>query len=314
MRFLSRFVLGSVLLALGSPASSFAAQKVGVLLKGRSAFWASVEKGAVEAGQKLGVDVLVKSPLSESDVSVQIQLLNALGNLGIDALVIAPCSKEALAGPVAAIAAKGIKVVVIDSPLDGKSSPVFVATDHQAAGVAAGKLLASIVADNDEVSILRHSQTSGATGQREIGALSAFREARPKATVYADIYASAEKDMEKEKANLLLTSHPNTKAILATGSPGTLAMLHVLQEKKMAGNIKLVGFGFNLPSDIASAIDNGALQGWIAQLPKDVGFKGVAAAHSLLKGESVPEKVHTEFVVVTKDNLKDAKVQSLLAL
>lgn len=294
--------------------SLLAAPKIGVLLKGHSPFWTAVEKGATEAGQKLGAEIIVKAPTSETDIAVQVQLLNALAAQGITALVIAPCSKDALSGPVAALTAKGVKVVVIDSALDGKASPVFVATDQQAAGESAGKLLATLVSDADEVSFLKHSQTSGATAQREAGALSTLRAARPKIAVHGDIYASSEKDAEVEKANLLLSTYPATKAILASGTPGTMAMLHVLQEKKLAGAVKLVGFGFNLNPEVAGAIESGALQGWIAQLPKEVGAQGVTAAVALLKGETVAPVVHTDFVAVTKSNLQDPKVQALLAL
>ena len=66
---------------------------------------------------------------------------------------------------------------------------MFVATDHEAAGTAAGKLLATLVGDADEVSFLKHSQTSGATGQREAGAMAAFRETHAKSTIHGDIYA-----------------------------------------------------------------------------------------------------------------------------
>ena len=79
-----------------------AGPKIGVLLKGKSDFWASVEKGAREAGDKLGAELIVKMPLSESDVAVQIRMLNAFAGQGIDALVIAPGNKDSLAGPVAA--------------------------------------------------------------------------------------------------------------------------------------------------------------------------------------------------------------------
>ena len=314
MHFPRRLLSALCFLAAAQPAVLLAGPKVGVLLKGHSAFWSAMEKGAIEAGTAAGAEVIVKAPISESDVSVQIQLLNALGAQGIAALVIAPCSKEALAAPVAALAAKGVKVVVVDSPLDGKAAGVFVATDHEAAGTAAGKLLATLVGDADEVSFLKHSQTSGATGQREAGAMAAFRETHAKSTIHGDIYASAEKDAEVEKANLLLKTYPATKAILASGTPGTMAMLRVLKEKKLGGAVKLVGFGFNLNPDVASAIQDGVMQGWIAQLPKDVGAKGVQSALALVKGETVPPVVHTDFVTITKDNLSDAKVQALLAL
>jgi ribose transport system substrate-binding protein len=245
---------------------------------------------------------------------VQIQLLNALAAQGAEAIVIAPINKEALAVPIASIAVKGVKIVVIDTPLTGKAAPVFIGTDQEAAGKAAGELLSRIVSDADEVSFLKHAQTSGATTQRESGALATFRAAHPKSVVHGDIYASVESGAEADKARLLLAQHPGTKAVLASGTPGTLAMLKVLQEKKLAGAVKLVGFGFNLNPDVAGALESGAMSGWIAQLPREVGAKGVSAALDLIKGAAVPAVVHTDFVVITKDNLKDPKVQALLAL
>ena len=103
-----------VLCLLGLAPALSAAPKIGVLLKGRSDFWSAVEKGAVDAGAKLGADVIVKALLQEIDVAVQIRLLEALGAQGIQALVIAPCNQDTLAGPVAALAAKGVKIVVVD--------------------------------------------------------------------------------------------------------------------------------------------------------------------------------------------------------
>jgi ribose transport system substrate-binding protein len=291
-----------------------AAPKIGVLLKGRSPFWAAMEKGALASGQQLGVDVVVKSPLNESDISVQIQLLNALAGQGAEAIVIAPINKEALAVPIASIAVKGVKIVVVDTPLAGNAAPVFVGTDQEAAGQAAGRLLATLVADTDEVSFFKHSQTSGATTLRETGALATFREVHPKNIVHSDIYASTEAGAEIQQARVLLTQHPATKAILASGTPGTLAMLKVLQDQKLAGSVKLVGFGFNLNPEVAAALASGALSGWIAQLPGEVGARGVAAAVSLLKGETVPAVIHTDCLVITKDNLNDPKVQALLTL
>jgi ribose transport system substrate-binding protein len=301
-----------VLAGLFAPVALFATPKIGVLLKGRSPFWSSMEKGAMDAGAKLGVEVVVKAPVSEADVSVQIQLLGAMAAQGFAAIVIVPANKDALAAPVAAVAAKGIKVVVLESPLSGDKWPVFVGTDHRTAGEAAGGLLASLVGDTDEVSFLNSSQTNSATTAREKAALAKFREQRPKNVIHADIYASAEAGAEPEKARLLLAQYPATKAVFSSGTPGTLAMLKVLQEKKLAGSVKLVGFGFNLSPDVVAAISEGKMHGWVAWQPRELGARGVEAALALTKGESVPALVQTDFVVVTPDNLKEARVQALM--
>jgi ribose transport system substrate-binding protein len=93
-----------------------------------------------------------------------------------------------------------------------------------------------------------------------------------------------------------------------------MAMLKVIQQKGLAGKIKFVGFGFNLNPEVAAAIESGAMHGWIAQLPQEVGRKGVETAVALLKGQKMPAVVNTDCLVITKDNLKDPKVQALLNL
>lgn len=270
-----------------------------------------MERGALDAGTKLGVEVVVKAPPTEADVAVQVQLLNAMSTQGYDALVIVPTNKETLAAPVAALAQKGVKIVVLESPLAGERGP-FVGTDHQAAGEAAGALLASLVGDADEVSFLNTAQTNSATTLREKGALAKFREKRPTNPMRADIYASAEAGAEAQKAQLLLERYPTTKAIFASGTGGTLAMLKVLEEKKLAGSIKLVGFGFNLNAEVAAALAAGKMHGWVAWQPRELGARGVETALALVKGQAVPQTVHTDFVLVTPANVNEPKAQALL--
>ena len=294
-----------------TPAAS-AAPKIGVLLKGKSDFWTAMGNGATDAGTKLGAEVILKAPPSEMDVAIQIRLLQALSAQGIQAIVIAPCNGNTQAAPIAALAAKGIKVVVVDSPLSGSSS-VFVGTNQKAAGEAAGRLLATAVGDSDEVSFLKHSQSSLAATERENTALAAMRAAHPHAIIHGDIYASSENGVEAERSALLLEKYPQTMAILASGTQGTMAMLKVLEARKSAGAIKFVGFGFNLNPQVASAIADGTMLGWIAQLPRDVGYKGVQTALALINGQTTDPVISTDVIVITKDNLNDPKVQALLS-
>jgi ribose transport system substrate-binding protein len=289
-----------------------AAPKIGVLLKGKSAFWSAAEKGALAAGEKNGVEVVVKAPPTETDVALQIQLLNVLVAQGVQAIVIAPCSKDALKEPTEAAAAKGIKIVVIDSALSGTASSNFVGTSQHAAGEAAGKLLTGLVAETDEITLLKHNQSSEATEQRERGALEKLREVYPKAVVHGDIYVASEKGVEDERAALVFTKYPKTKAVLATSTQGTMAMLKLLETRNLGGKIKFIGFGFNLNPTVAEAIDNGAMDVWIAQQPGEVAAAGVRCAAALLKGETAPAVTNIDIAVITKANLKDPKIQALM--
>ena len=309
-----RLLLIAAVLTLGLPSGVAAGHKIGVLLKGRTKFWSVVEQGAQAAGAKLGAEVIVKAPPNESDIAIQIQMLNALAAQGVEAIVIAPGNKDTLAQPAAALAAKGIKIIVIDSPLDGNIGSAFVGTNHHSAGEAAGRLLAGLVGESDEVAIFRHAQNNGATGDREVGASAALKAAHPKAIVHGDIYAGNEMLEQTERANLLLTKYPGTKGVLASGTPGTLAMMGVLAHHAPVGAIKFVGFGFNLNDEVAAALEAGILHGWIAQQPREIGAKGVEVALDILAGKSVPPVVSIDVYVVTKANLHEPATQALLKL
>jgi len=288
-----------------------AGPRIGVLLKGQSGFWNAVGDGAVSAGKAQGAEVIVRAPPSESDIDIQIKLVDEFVHEGIQALVIAPGSGIALSGPVAAATAKGIKLVVIDTALDG-DMPVFIATNHTDAGAAAGNLLASLTKPDDEISILRHARGSGATSLREASGYSALQFAHPGIVVHRDIYSGTAAGHEVDQARLLLTQYPNTKAILASSTPGTMAMLQALDDTKKAGTIRFVGFGFNLNAKVAAALERGAMDGWIAQLPTEIGTRGVDAALALLEDRPVAEVTFCDFLVITKANLHDTRVQALL--
>ncbi len=271
-----------------------------------------MEKGALETGEKLGLEMIVKTPSSEHDIAMQVQLLAALGALGIDAIVVAPSSKDALIAPLNALAAKGVKVVILDSSLGDTCPGVFVGTDQRAAGIEAARFIGSLIADGDEVSLFKHTQTSVATAQRELGAVEKFRATHPTSVIHGDIYAGTDEGEEGVRAAFLLKKHPKTKGIIATNTAGSLAMAEVLKRPENKGKFQFAGFGYNLTAEAAAAIKEGAMQGWVAQLPHQVGRQGVEAAAALIKGEKLPPSIYVPFVLVTKDNLNDPEVQALL--
>jgi ribose transport system substrate-binding protein len=310
IRWLAAFGVAAV---LGGMAHA-APPKVGLLLKGRTGFWEEIAKGAKEAGDKAGLDVIPKFALTEDNAATQIQLLHALVAQGVDAIVIAPNHEKILSEPVALAAARGIKIVVVDSPLAGGKWP-FVGTDQTAAGEAAGHLLAKLAGDTNEVAFFRASeiQSGGATEQREKGAASSLLKEHPSIVIRGNIYSGGDLTIATERASVLLEKYPEAKVVFASGSVGTLAMVHAIEQRHLEGTVKLVGFGYNLSPEVQTALEHGSLHGWVSQLPRDVGVKASEIAAALIKGDNVPPVAKTDFVIITKENVKEPKIQALLA-
>jgi len=300
---LVRSIVLALVLVIYAPVG--AAPKVGVLMKAKSQFWALAERGARQAGDSLEVELVVRTPQRESDIGAQVQMFAALVEEGCEAIVVAPNSTEALVEPIFAARTRGVVVVVVDTRLAGDVAPVFVGVDQVEAGRTAGHLVAGMVADGDVVCIFRHNLTSGATQQREAGALEALGAAHPGLVVRGDIYASVERGGETLHAAELLEKNPTVKAIIASGTPGTMGLLHVLKERDMAGKVHFVGFGYNLNRTVAAALESGAMDAWIAQLPAEMGSRAIEVAVALLNAEKVDPVVNTRFEVITKENYRD---------
>lgn len=290
-----------------------AAPRIGVLLKDHSpGFWVLAEQGALETGQQLGAEVIVKSPPTVMDVAIQPKLLAALAAQKLDALVIAPTNPETIAGAVAELAGKGVKIVTVDTPLRDGLAQVFVGADQAGIAEAAAKLLLAAVNDGDEVAILRNNSLDRPVLLRE----QAVREAvqgRSGLVLRADIFASSEKDSEEAQAQLLLTKYPNARVVFASATRGTLATIKAIRAKQLVGKVRVVGFGTYLPPEVAQAFEDGILLGWVAQEPKDLGVKAVRAAVALVKGETVAPVLRPDYVLVTKDNFRSPEVQALRA-
>ncbi len=302
----------SVLLHLALAVGLAASPKVGVVLKAKSSFWYAVERGALAAGTKLGAEVTVLAPSSETDTAGQIQLLERYVEQKPDAIIIAVNDREALVEPLARVSAAGVKVVLVDTLLAGEPKYVFVGPNQRDAGRAAGELLALLIGDADPVFFVKLSQSSGAAAERERGAFEKLKELRPHFVLRGSTYIETAAGISTESCTQILDPNPDLKGILASATRATLPMIKAVQEKGRADTTKLVGFGFNLCPEAAAAIDSGALDGWIAQLPADMGFRGVQAALALVKGEPVPAAIPTDILVVTKANLHEPKVEALL--
>ncbi|MGH6960195.1 MAG: sugar ABC transporter substrate-binding protein, partial [Dongiaceae bacterium] len=148
----------SAMLAAGLLAASTAAsaQTIVIDMKGPGAgnpFWAAVERGALEKGKELGVEVVVLAPPAESDVAAQIAQIEDQLAKGIKGLALAPTDPNALAPVVDEAIADGVPVVFIDTK--GTNAGVtYIGTDNEVGAALAAKHICDNVPAGSEVAIL----------------------------------------------------------------------------------------------------------------------------------------------------------------
>lgn len=304
-----------VALALLSVAPVFAApMKIGVLLKDRDLFWSAAEKGAIAAGKAAGVELIIKAPLVPNALSQQLAMLNALAKEPLDALVIAALTTDDFKEPLDALAAKGTKIVVLETKLPAGLGQTYLGYNQVLMAEDAARFFASLVHDGDKAAMMRaisiEASVDGMT-PRERTLVTTFKKLQPKVSLYSDVVAGSERQDDYAKSLLLLERHPDIRAVCTPFSASSMAMIRAIKDKGLAGKVLHVGFGSSLPDAVIEAIESGAMQGWIAQQPRLFGSKGVEAAIKLVQGKPVPAAIDVPYFIVTPANLKDPQVQAL---
>ena len=308
-----RTLLGALPLLLGATVGCERSRKriIGVAPKGTSSvFWQSVYAGVMAAGRDFDVDILWNGPPQETEFARQIQIVDSMINRRVDGIVLSPAESTALVGVVERAAKVGIPVTIFDSGIDSDNYVTFVATDNLGAGKLAAKTLWEMLGGPGPIALMKHVPGSASTGNREIG----FHEAV--AEIYTGIEIVAEQFCMSDRARALavaedfLTSHPELKAIFCSSEAGTVGVARALESRNMVGKVKLLGFDGS--PVLQEGLASGAIDALIVQDPYKIGYIGVETIVQKLNGETPEKLIYSPARVITADDLKDPKVQSLL--
>jgi ribose transport system substrate-binding protein len=278
-------------------------------------FWKSIHAGATKAAQELGnVTINWQGPVVEDDRESQIKLVETFIQKRVDGIVLAPLDDTALVAPVRAAKQAGIPVVIIDSNLAQADAYVsFVATDNYKGGMLAAERLAAVLGDaGGKVILLRYQVGSASTENREKGFLDGIAKF-PKIKVISDNqYSGATVETALTNAQTLLTKYGEGQVdgVFCPNESSTTGMLRALDTSGRAGKVKFVGFDSS--PDLLAALKKGQLSGLVVQNPFKMGYEGVKAMVSHLRGQEVPKQIDTGVVVVTPENLSQPEIDSLI--
>lgn len=290
------------------------ARNVAVIPKGTThVFWKSVEAGARQAGQELGVNILWKGPLKENDRAQQIAIVEQFASEGVSGIVLAPLDDTALRRPVQAAMGKGMPVVIIDSALQGEAGKDFVGyvgTNNRLGGQLAGEHLVKLLGGKGKVVLLRYMEGSASTTEREAGFLEAVKKAPEIQLIVDNRYAGATASEAQTAALNMLDQLREADGIFASNESATFGMLLALRQNNLAGKAKFVGFDTSPP--LVEALQKGELHALIAQDPRKIGYEGVKALVAKLEGKEVPATTDTGVQLLAKENLNTPEIQQLL--
>jgi len=243
--------------------------------------WVTLEGGAMKAAEELGCEVVNMSPNMKDDAQ-QIEQINNAVSSGCDAIVVAANGPDAISSALKEAIAAGVKIVYVDSPANVEAEATF-STNNKAAGFTAGEtMLAELEArgvTEGSIGIVNVNAATQSAVDREMG----FREAFEGKgyTLLETQYGEGDAAKSQTIAENYITQ--GVVGIYGTNEGSTNGAGNAAK----AAGVELVVIGFDKSDAILGLIEDGFIQGAMAQNPDVMGYEGVKAAVAVLNGESL---------------------------
>ncbi len=270
--------------------------RVGLVMKSLQAdFFKAMQAGAKEFAKSYpDLELLCVGTQSQTEVTVQIELVRALINQNVDAIVLVPIDSKALVAPVVEAVKAGIKVVNIDIRLDekllGEAGVVvpFVGPDNYTAAYQVARCLCETLQSNDEVAIIEGLSSADNAYQRKAGFMQAINESHLK------LVASQPADWETAKAASVFTDiweqYPGIKALFCSNDAMALGALGVMKQR----GVYLPVVGFDNDASIQTHLKDGTLLATVDIFSAQLAVFGIE--HAL---KSLVEDIPTAGTILT---------------
>ncbi len=282
---------------------------VAVIPKGNAdIFWQSVHAGAVKAGREAGVDVIWNGPATETDYTVQLQIVDAMLNRRVDAIALAPIDRQAMVSVVERAADRKVPMVIFDSGVDTQRFVSQVATDNYKAGQIAAERMGKILEGKGNVVIVAVKPGAASTEAREKGFEDTVHQKFPGIRILDKRYGQAVVAQSLTVAENMLTAHPDLDGMFSSNESSTIGAAQALRDRR--GKVKLVGFDWS--PTLLDDLKSGLVDSLVIQDPFQMGYRAVMTAVKHLRGEQVTKIMDLEPRLISLENLNDPEVQTQL--
>lgn len=274
-------------------------------------FWETVEAGAREAADKLGVEIKWEGTLTETEIAEQNRIIENMINLGVDGMAIAPLNPKATSKSVAGAVDAGIPVVIFDSAVDGDAHVSFVATNNEQGGVLGAQKMIELLENKPaNVLVLRFVQGTASTEARVKGFIETAQASG--LNVVGDPYcddgtvAGAKKTATNTLEGLIQGNKLAVDGIFTCNLYSALGMAAALDDLRKSGiEVNATFIGFDTSPELIKGLQDESIDALVAQNPKRMGYLAVETVVKHLNGEAVDPIIDTGVEMVTKQRLEN---------
>jgi len=303
-------VVLAVLMAFTGTAFAQDKPYVAIVSKGfQHQFWQAVRQGAEEAAEDYNVEITYEGPESESQVAVQIDMLQTAMDKDPDALVFAALDTQAALPLIEEADSKGIPIIAFDSGVDSDIPVTTAATDNYAASAYAADKMAELIGYQGKVAVIVHDQTSVTGVERRDGFLDRMENRYPEIEIVDVQYGGGDHLKSTDLAKSIMEANPDLDGFYGANEGSAVGVVNAVME---LGKEDIATVGFDSGSILLNAIRNGIMDGAITQNPVGIGYRAVEAAVKAMNDEELPEMIDTGFYYYNERNMDSEILEPLL--
>ncbi|MCB9890136.1 MAG: sugar-binding protein [Planctomycetes bacterium] len=293
---------GTILLAsCNKPAGGGQVSRFAFVTNGADPFWDIAKRGALDAGQELGVRVDVLIPTG--GITEQTQMLEDLITQGVTGVAVSPIAPENQT-PLLDRLAESSLLVTHDSDAPDAKRICYIGTDNYVAGRACGKLVKEAVPDGGKVMLFIGRLEQANARQRRQGVIdellgysndktrfSSVDEVltEGKWTILGTLTDQFDRARAKAGAEDTLTKHDDVACLVGLFAYNAPACLEALRASQKSGKVAVVAFDEDKRT--LQAIEDGDVFGTIVQDPYGYGNQSIKMLAAIARGDrsGVPE-------------------------
>lgn len=274
-------------------------------------FWQAVKTGAEQKAKELGVEMTFDGPASETEVDLQLNMLQTVIEKKPDAIGYAALDPKACIPLLDEAKAANIPVVQFDASCDSDVPLTLAATDSIAAGALAADNMARLINSTGKIAIVGHSQINQTGVERRDGFVNQMAAKYPNIEIVDIQYGDGDHLKSADIAKAIIAAHPDLVGIYATNEGSAIGTVNAATELKLdPGKIKIIGFDSGKAQ--IDAIRSGLMAGAITQNPIGIGEATVQAAMDAIDGKPLEKFIDTGFFFYDSTNIDDPEIAAVL--
>lgn len=265
-------------------------------------FYTTLECAALDAAEKLGVDLKVQG-IPNYEVAEQTRVLNTVLSTKPDVILTAPVDPDGMIPVFQAAKDQGIGMVTFDTTLgDGSLVDSAIITDNTDQGRLAADALAEAIGKKGKVVVL--SDTPGVTTtEAEQRGFEERISDYPNIEYLGTEFHNNDQNKAVSVLSAVLSRDSDLAGIFTTNTFGSQAAATAVRQAGRVGDIKIIAY--DTSQEILDGLEEGVFTAVIAYEARNEGALAVEAAVKIAKGESVDKVYQVENAVITKENLAE---------